>query len=49
MDEETEVLNENATVDSLHLYKNNQKFRDEIIKSVGDETELINENILDKR
>ena len=49
MDEETEVLNEKARVDLLHLYKKNQKFRDEIINSVGDKTGLSNEKILDKR
>ena len=47
--EETEVLNKKGRDDLNDLYENNQKFRGEIINFVGDETELGNEKILDKR
>ena len=49
IDEDTEALNKKARYDLNDLYKNNQKFRDEIINFIGDETELGNEKILDKR
>ena len=47
--EDTEALNKKGRDDLNDLYKNNQKFEDEIIKFVVDETELGNEKILDKR
>ena len=49
IDEETEALNEKGRGDLSELYKNNQKFRDEIINFVGDKAELSNEKILDER
>ena len=47
--EETEALNKKGRDHLNFLYKNNQKFRDEIIKFISDETELSNEKIVDKR
>ena len=49
IDEETEVLNKKGRDDLNDVYENKQKFRDEIINFIGDETELVNEKILDKR
>ena len=48
-DEETEVLHKKGRDDLTDLNENNQKFRDEIINFIGDETELGNEKFLDKR
>ena len=49
IDEETEALNKKGRDDLNDLYKNNQKFKDEVINFIRDETELSNEKILDKR
>ena len=49
IDEETEALNKKGEDDLKDLYKNNQKFRDDVINFIGDETGLGNEKILDKR
>ena len=45
-DEETEAPNKKGRDDLNDLYKNNQKFTDEIINVVRDETELSNKNVL---
>ena len=49
INEETEALNEKGRGDLSELQKYNNKFRDEITNFVGDEVELSNEKILDKR
>ena len=49
MNKKTGTLNKKCRDDLNDLYKNNQKFRDEIINFVGDKTGLSNEKILDKR
>ena len=49
IDEETEALNEKGRDHLKDLYKNTQKFRDEVINFVEDKTGLGNEKILDKR
>ena len=49
IDEETEALNKKGRDDLNDLHKNNQKFRDEFIYFIGDETDLSNEKMLDKR
>ena len=41
-------LNKNGRDDSNNLYKNNQKFRDEIINFAGDKAGLSNDKIIDK-
>ena len=45
MREETGTLNKKALDDLNDLYKNNQKFRDEIINFVGGNAGLSNEKI----
>ena len=49
MSEETGTLNKKGLNDLNYLYKNNQKFRDEIINLIGDKAGLSNDKILDKR
>ena len=49
IDEETEALSNKGTKGLNELYKNNQKFKDEIINFVEDEAELDREKILCKR
>ena len=49
IDEETQALSEKGRDDLKDLYKNNQKFREEVINIVGDKTGLGNDQILDKR
>ena len=44
-----EVLSKKGRNDLNDLYKNNQKFKDQIINFVGDKAELDREKILDKR
>ena len=49
-DEASDTNQKEEYIDDLSdQYKNKQKFRDEIINFVGDETELGNEKILEKR
>ena len=49
IDEDTEALNKKGRDDLSNLYKNIQKFKDEAINFIRDETELSIEKILDKR
>ena len=44
IDEETENLNEKGRDDLKDLYKNDQKYKDEIINFIGDETEWLTES-----
>ena len=49
IDEETEALNKRGRDNLNNLYNNNQKFKNENINFISDETELSNEKIVDKR
>ena len=49
IDENTEALNKRGRDNLNNLYNNNQKFKDEFINFISDETELSNEKIVDKR
>ena len=49
MKRETKTLNKKSISDLIDLYKNNQKFRDEIIDFVEDKTELSIDQIFDNR
>ena len=49
VDEDTEALSNNGKKDLNELYKNNQKFKDEIINFVEDKAKLDREKVLDKR
>ena len=49
MNEETGTLNKKGLDDLNDLYKNNQKFRDEVINFVGGEAGLSNDQIIDKK
>ena len=49
IDEETEALNKKGRDYLNDLYKNNQKFKDEIINFIRDETGLKNPKILGQR
>ena len=49
IDEDTEALNKKGRDDLKDFYKNNQKFKNEIMNFVRDETELSDKNILDKK
>ena len=49
IDEETKTLNRKCITVLSDLYKNNQKFKDEIIDFIRDKTELGVDQFLDKR
>ena len=49
IDEDTEALNKRVRDNLYNLYKNDQKFKDEIIIFISDETEFSNEKIVDKK
>ena len=49
MNKKTGTLNKKGGYNLNNQYKNNQKFRDTILHSVGDKAGLSNEQIIDKR
>ena len=48
IDEETKILNRKGMTVLIDLYKNNKKFKDEVIDFIRDKTELGVDKILDK-